>query len=74
MREGRVAVIYWFDGIHLMAPTEAELHQVAASVGLKPEWFQAHPRHPHYDVWGAPAKRLRVNCTPREMIRRASEQ
>lgn len=29
----------------------AELHAVAARLGLKPEWFQnENPRHPHYDL------------------------
>jgi len=37
-----------------------ELHDFAASIGLKREWFQDKPRHPHYDL--APSKRaLAVN-------------
>ena len=67
--EGRVR--YWFDGVHLMAPSLDALHEVAASIGLKREWFQDHARHPHYDVWGKPAEKLTVNCTTREMLRRA---
>lgn len=40
----------YFDGIHLMADSLAELHTCATSIGLKRAWFQDHPRHPHYDV------------------------
>lgn len=28
----------------------AVLHRFAASIGLRRAWFQAHPRHPHYDL------------------------
>ena len=41
------------DGIHLMVYCEAPLgllHTFAANIGLKPEWFQKHPKHPHYDL------------------------
>lgn len=34
---------------HMLADTLDELHVMAARVGLKPEWFQAHST-PHYDV------------------------
>lgn len=27
-----------------------ELHQLADRIGLKREWFQDHPRAPHYDL------------------------
>lgn len=38
-------------GCHLMADTEAELHEFAIDVlGLKRHWFHNHPRHPHYDL------------------------
>lgn len=76
----------YFDGVHLMAETVVELHFAARWLRLKHEWFQDHPRHPHYDVWGEPAERLRkqadkraatgicyVNVTlltPRDLIRR----
>jgi hypothetical protein len=33
----------------------AELHQFADTLGLKREWFQNHPTHPHYDI--SPSKR-----------------
>jgi hypothetical protein len=38
------------DGTHLVASTIKELHEFAARIGLKRQWFQAHPRHPHYDL------------------------
>lgn len=28
----------------------AELHELAKKIGLKPLWFQDHPRVPHYDL------------------------
>lgn len=41
------------DKIHLVADTLEELHGFAAMIGLKREWFQEHPTHPHYDIWGS---------------------
>lgn len=35
---------------HMLADTEEELHAMAKCLGLKREWFQAHPTHPHYDI------------------------
>ncbi len=35
---------------HLMADTVEELHEFARQIGLHREWFQDHPRFPHYDV------------------------
>lgn len=35
---------------HLMADTLDELHAFAKRLGLKREWFQNHPMHPHYDL------------------------
>ena len=31
------------------------LHAMARRLDLKPEWFQAKPKHPHYDL--TPSKR-----------------
>lgn len=59
----------YFDGVHLATDGSIEeLHIFAQSIGLKREWFQSHPRHPHYDVFGSPARLLEVNCTPRELV------
>ena len=37
---------------HMTADTIAELHEMAAAVGLRREWFQGPPehRHAHYDL------------------------
>lgn len=35
---------------HMTADTLDELHHMAQNIGLKREWFQDHPRHPHYDL------------------------
>lgn len=40
---------------HLFSDNTAALHDFAASIGLKREWFQDRPRFPHYDI--TPAKR-----------------
>lgn len=55
----------YYDGIHLAADTLDELHLFAGKVGLKREWFQNHPKHPHYDVWGGRNERmvLRLGAT-----------
>lgn len=37
------------DGVHLIADSEAELHEFAKKIGLKREWFQDR-RHKHYDL------------------------
>jgi hypothetical protein len=54
----------------------AELHAMAAKVGLRRSWFQSKSSLPHYDV--APSKRalavqygaVEVNCL--ELVRRCS--
>lgn len=48
------------DGVHLSADSLAELHAFAQSIGLKREWFQDHPRHPHYDTISLRLSRLAV--------------
>lgn len=42
--------VIYTDGVHLVADELQELHTFAQSVGLKRQWFQEHPRHPHYDI------------------------
>jgi hypothetical protein len=58
-------MIYLHDSVHLMADLGAdarglissadteELHEFARRIGLQRGWFQAEPRHPHYDVWAS---------------------
>jgi len=64
------------DGTHLISTLcVEELHFFAAQVGLRREWFQDHPRHPHYDLT---SKRMRYKVSSmlggtvssRELIRR----
>jgi hypothetical protein len=43
----------WNGGGHLMADTDAELHEFAAKLGLKRSWAQIRPHRPefnHYDL------------------------
>lgn len=56
-----------FDGIHMVV-IDGDIHEVARNRGLKREWYQ-DGKFPHYDVFGAPARKLRVNCTTRELVR-----
>jgi hypothetical protein len=47
-RVGRVPPGYW---CHLTTDEDIEgLHEFARKIGLKREWFQDHPIHPHYDL------------------------
>jgi hypothetical protein len=43
---------YWQGGGHLQADSLEELHEFAASIGLKQAWFQkkSRPENHHYDV------------------------
>lgn len=50
----------WHYAAHLTADTLDELHAFARKLGLKREWFQDHPRHPHYDL--TDNKRLEAIC------------
>ena len=47
------------DGVHLVADSIDELHIFADKIGLKRSWFQNHPKHPHYDVFGIMYTRAR---------------
>jgi len=60
--------VTYFAGVHLTADTLDELHAEAARIGLQRRWFQSG-RHPHYDVFGAPAMLLTVNATARGTVR-----
>lgn len=40
------------DGVHMVADSLIELHEFACKIGLHPLWFQDHPKHPHYNIWG----------------------
>lgn len=35
---------------HMVADTEAELHFMAAQIGIRRAWFQDHGKAPHYDL------------------------
>lgn len=44
---------FWTGGGHLQADTPEALHEFAARLGLKREWFQSRPGRPdhdHYDL------------------------
>lgn len=45
-----------------LASTEGphELHPFARLIGLRREWYQDHPTHPHYDCTTASKRRLAV--------------
>lgn len=50
---------------HLTADAVDELHAFAHLIGLRREWFQDHPRHPHYDVSASKRKlALRSGALP----------
>jgi len=40
------------DLVHLVCQDLDNLHKFAQRIGLKREWFQDHPKHPHYDLMG----------------------
>lgn len=48
------------DGIHVISSNSLdELHDFALNkLKFKPEWFQNHPRHPHYDTIYPSKKKL----------------
>lgn len=66
------------DGIHLMSDNQEELHKFAKEIGLKRDWFQANPKHPHYDllskvmVWRA-LNSGAIKTTTREMLEKCKK-
>lgn len=76
----------WTGGGHLQADTAAELHEFAARLGLRREWFQSRPGRPendHYDLTargrdlaiglGAIAEERRAGAHRRRAARRRAE-
>ncbi len=65
------------DRIHLMANSIDELHDFAQKIGLKKEWFQNHPKHPHYDLFGIKInlaiQKGAILLTSKEMIEKQKE-
>ena len=63
------------DGTHLITdgPID-ELHKFAKEIGLKRTWFQDHPRHPHYDIFGMKVRKAITNgakfVSSKEIVRR----
>lgn len=43
---------------HMYADTLAELHAMAAAIGMRREWFQDRDGFPHYDL--VPSRRMRA--------------
>jgi len=35
---------------HMLADSEAELHEMADAIGVRRRWFQANASTPHYDI------------------------
>jgi len=60
------------DGIHLMGDSSKELHDFAKLMGLKREWFQDHPYHPHYDI--TTSRKLRKILAQDQVVRISSKQ
>lgn len=63
------------DGTHLISDSDiSELHTFAEEIGLKRTWFQDHPKHPHYDIWGRKVRRAIANgakfVSSKEIVRR----
>ncbi|GAH44695.1 unnamed protein product [marine sediment metagenome] len=59
------------DKVHLVGDTLQELHDFAKFIGLKREWFQDHPRHPHYDIT---TSRMLKKILAHKIIRISSKQ
>lgn len=46
---------------HMIADTPDELHLMADRIGMKRQWFQNHPKHPHYDLRPSMRKKAIAN-------------
>lgn len=59
---------------HMVADSEEELHDFAAALGLKRDWFQGHARIPHYDVTDEKRREAiskgAVEITSRELVKK----
>lgn len=51
----------WSGGAHMLGSDLDELHQMAARIGLKRVWFQAHTTFAHYDLT-ASKRRLAIQA------------
>jgi len=60
------------DEVHLIGDTLQELHDFAQSMGLKRQWFQAHPHHPHYDI--TTSRKLRKILAQDQVVKISSKQ
>lgn len=64
---------------HLASTTsDDELHTFARMIGLRREWYQNHPTHPHYDCTTAGKRAMArkfgaVHLPCREMLYRMAE-
>jgi len=54
-RHGGSIGFRWEESCHMYADTDAELHSMAAAIGMKRAWFQPRGGLPHYDL--VPARR-----------------
>lgn len=66
-------MIYLDTDGHLWAADRQALHDFAAGIGMRREWFQDRPRLYHYDLMAHTKRRAAlaagaVSCTPRELV------
>jgi hypothetical protein len=60
----------------MMATSLPELHDMAQKIGLRRDWFQDHPVHPHYDMTSGKRKLAielgAIEVTSQEMLVKCS--